>query len=81
MHKNKYVMFFGAALVYTSFSVYLYLPYLGKFQRFQNLLTINLIFAALGCFILSRRWICGFIESLLAGALYGFGTFTLSLAR
>lgn len=81
MHKNKYVMFFGAALVYTGFSVYLYQPYLDKFQRFQNLLTINLIFAALGCFILSRRWVCGFIESLLAGALYGFGPFTLSLAR
>lgn len=81
MQKNKYVMFATAVLVYAGFSVYLYLPYFENFQRFQHLLAINPFFAALGCFILSRRWVCGFIESLLAGALYGFGPFTLSLAR
>ena len=81
MQKNKYVMFAAAVLVYAGFSVYLYLPYIENFQRFQHLLVINLFLAALGSFILSRRWICGFVESLLAGALYGFGPFTLSLVR
>ncbi len=81
MQKNKYVTFAAAVFVYAGFSIYLYLPYLEGFQRFQHLLTVNLFLAALGCFILSRRWVCGFIESLLAGALYGFGPYTLSLAR
>ena len=81
MQKNKYAMFIAAGLVYAGFAVYLYLPYFENFQRFQHLLVINLFFASMGCFLLSRRWISGFIESLLAGALYGFGPFTLSLAQ
>ena len=81
MQKKKYVMFVAAIVVYSSFTIYLYLPYFGKFQRFQYLLVVNLIFAALGCYILSRRWVCGFIESLIAGSLYAFGPFTLSLVR
>jgi hypothetical protein len=81
MQKKKYVMLAAAAFIYAGFSIYLYLPYFEKFHRFQHLLAFNLFLAALGCFVLSRRWICGFVESLLAGALYGFGPFTLSLAR
>lgn len=81
MQKKKYVMLVAAIVAYCCFSIYLYLPYFGKLQRFQYLLVVNLIFAALGCYILSRRWVSGFIESLIAGALYGFGPFTLSLVR
>ena len=81
MQKKKYAMFVAAVFVYAGFSIYLYLPYLEGFQRFKHLLAVNLFLAALGCFILSRRWICGFIESFLAGVIYGFGPFTLSLAR
>ena len=81
MQNKKYVMFVTVFFVYAGFSIYLYLPYFERFQRFQCLLAVNLFLAAMGCFILSRRWICGFIESLLAGAIYGFGPFTLSLAR
>ena len=81
MQKNKYAMFIAAGFVYAGFAVYLYLPYFENFQGFQHLLVINLFFASMGCFLLSRRWISGFIESPLAGALYGFGPFTLSLAQ
>ena len=81
MQKNKYAMFIAAGLVYAGFAVYLYLPYFENFQRFQRLLPMNLFLAALGCYALSRRWVSGFIESLLAGGLYGFGPFTLSLAQ
>jgi hypothetical protein len=81
MQKKKCAMFAAAVFMYAGFSIYLYLPYFEGFQRFQRLLSVNLFLAALGCFILSRRWVCGFIESLLAGAIYGFGPFTLSLAR
>ncbi len=81
MRNKKYAMLTAAVCVYAGFSIYLYLPYFKGFQRFQHLLAVNLFLAAMGCYILSRRWVCGFIESLLAGAIYGFGPFTLSLAR
>lgn len=81
MQKTRYSMFIAAALVYAGFAVYLYQPYFQNFERFQHLLVFNLFLASLGCYVLSRRWISGFIESLLAGALYGFGPFTLSLAK
>jgi hypothetical protein len=81
MQKNKYAMFIAATLVYFGFAVYLYQPYYQTFHGFQNLLVVNLFLAALGCYVLSRRWVSGFIESLSAGAIYGFGPFTLYLAQ
>jgi hypothetical protein len=42
---------------------------------------VNACIAALGGFLLSRRWVAGFTGSLLAGALYGFTPFALGLAR
>jgi len=81
MQKTKFSTFAAAAVIYAGFAVYLYQPYFENFQRFQFLLIINLFIASMGCFLLSRRWVCGFIESFLAGALYGFGPFTLSLAK
>jgi len=81
MQKNKYAMFIAATLIYAGFSVYLFLPYFENFQRFQHLLAVNLFLASMGCYVLSRRWVCGFVESLLAGVLYGFGPFTLFLVQ
>jgi len=81
MQKTKFSTFAAAAVIYVVFAVYLYQPYFENFQRFQFLLIINLFLASMGCYLLSRRWVCGFIESFLAGALYGFGPFTLSLAK
>jgi len=81
MQKNTCAMFTAAAVVYAGFALYLYQPYLQNFHRFQYLLIVNLFLASMGCFLLSRRWVSGFIESLLAGAIYGFGSFTLYLAQ
>ena len=71
----------GAAVVYVAFLVYLYRPYFGGFQTWQWLMPINVFVGALGCFVVSRRWISGFSGSLLAGAVYGFGPFMLGLMR
>lgn len=45
------------------------------------MLPFNSIAAAMGCFLLSRRWVCCLSGSLLSGALFGFGPFVLGLAR
>ena len=70
-----------AALVYGAFAFYLYEPHFDRFSRWQWLLPFGAWAGALGCFILSRRWVVGLLGSLLAGAVYGFGPFLLSLAR
>lgn len=70
-----------AVAVYSAFAIYLYRPYFGAFQAWQWLLPANALVGALGCFVLSRRWVAGFAGSFLAGATYGFGPFVLGLAR
>ncbi|MDT8302469.1 MAG: hypothetical protein RQ760_13375, partial [Sedimentisphaerales bacterium] len=42
---------------------------------------VNVCLSSLGCYVLSRRWVAGFAESLFAGAIYGFGPFILGLAK
>jgi hypothetical protein len=81
MQKTRYSTFAAASLVYIGFAVYLYQPYFENFQRDQFLLVANLFLASMGGYLLSRRWVSGFMESLLAGALYGFGPFILFLAK
>ena len=70
-----------AAIVYVVFAVYLYRPHSSGFAPEQWLLPIGVCVAAGGCFLLSRRWVVGFSGSFLAGLVYGFGPFVLSLAR
>jgi len=70
-----------ALLIYSAFAVYLYRPHFKGFDRLQYLLVANASVASLGCYLLSRRWVAGFVESFLAGAVYGFGPFTLGLAK
>ena len=70
----------GAGVVYLLLSFYLYLPYLRRFSSIEYLFIFNSAFGALGCFVLSRRWVGSFTASLFAGAVYGFSPFTLSFA-
>jgi hypothetical protein len=72
--------FAAAAVIYISFAIYLYQPHFNTFKKLQYLILVNVCLASLGCFILSRRWVPGFLGSLFAGAIYGFGPFVLGLA-
>ncbi len=83
MRKTKYTMFVAAAVMYVAFAVYLYRHYFKGFGtlRLRDLFIVNTALASLGCYVLSRRWVAGFAESFFAGALYGFGPFTLGLAK
>ncbi|MCU0914294.1 MAG: hypothetical protein MUC88_07015 [Planctomycetes bacterium] len=67
--------------MYGAFAVYLYRPHFGGFTGWQWLLPLNAWWAALGGYAVSRRWVAGFTGSLLAGLLYGFSPFLLSLAK
>jgi len=71
----------AAAIIYVAFAVYLYQPYFNSFGRLEYLFVVNVCLASLGCYLLSRRWVAGFVESLVAGAIYGFGPFILGLAK
>lgn len=80
MGKN-FSRFAAAGVIYIGFAVYLYQPYFKNFNGLQYLIVVNVCLASLGCFVLSRRWVIGFGGSFLAGVIYGFGPFTLSLAK
>ncbi|MEE9370070.1 MAG: hypothetical protein V3W45_01245 [Sedimentisphaerales bacterium] len=77
---KKLGKFAAAAVVYVSFAVYLYQPYFKHFSKLQYLIIVNVCLAALGCFVLSRRWVSSFWGSFFAGAVYGFGSFALWLS-
>lgn len=77
----KYGKFVAAAGIYVCFAVYLYQPYFKNFNTAQYLLVANACLAASGCYLLSRRWVPGFAGSFFAGAVYGFGPFSLGLAK
>ncbi len=76
MRKNI-IKLLAAAVVYAAFAVYLYQPYFDRFSPTQFLILINVTLAALGGFVLSRRWVGLFAGSFFAGAIYGFGPFFL----
>lgn len=78
---HNQLRFILAAIVYGVFAFCLYKPYFDQFSRWQWSLPLTVWAAALGCYILSRRWVLSLLGSLLAGAVYGFGPFVLSLAR
>jgi hypothetical protein len=83
MRKTKYTPFVAAAVMYVAFAVYLYRHYFKGFSalHLRDLFVVNAALASLGCYVLSRRWVSGFAESFFAGALYGFGPFTLGLVK
>ncbi len=70
-----------AAIIYGAFAYYLYEPYVTRLTRWQWFLPFGLWFASMGSYFLSRRWVESLFGSLLAGAVYGFGPFVLSLTR
>ena len=70
-----------AAIIYIGFAFYLYQPHFKHFSRLDYLLVVNVSLAALGCYVLSQRWIALFAGSLFAGVVYGFGPFMLGLAK
>lgn len=70
-----------AAIIYVGFAVYLYRPHFKHFDRLDYLLVVNVSLAALGCYVLSQRWVALFAGSLFAGVVYGFGPFILGLAK
>jgi len=73
----------AAGVIYGAFAVYLYCPYFRgpEAVRIEDLFVFNVCAASLGCFVLSRRWLAGFWESLFAGAVYGFSPFVLWLGK
>ncbi len=81
MHKTRYIKFITALMIYAAFAVYLYQPYFEDFGPPQYLPVLNACLASLGCYVLSRRWVSAFGGSFFAGAIYGFGPFTLGLAK
>ncbi|MCK5564719.1 MAG: hypothetical protein KAJ07_05690 [Planctomycetes bacterium] len=64
-----------ASALYTSLGLYLYLPYLDRLT--DRMVLLASIVAALGCFVISTRWIGSFAAELLTGAVYGFCPFVL----
>ena len=83
LKQRSLIGFLAAALIYVAFAVYLYQPYFKGFNalRLRDLFVVNVFLGSLGCYVLSRRWVAGFGESLFAGAIYGFGPFILGLAK
>jgi hypothetical protein len=63
--------------VYAVFAAYLYVPYPDRFGVEGLAIGFNAVAGAVGCFVLSRRWVPSFAGSVFAGALYGFGPFVL----
>ena len=79
--RSSLVRFLTAGVVYAVFAWHLYWPYFRYFDRLQYLIFVNVCLGSLGCYVLSRRWVVGFVESFFAGAIYGFGPFMLGLAK
>jgi hypothetical protein len=68
----------AAVILLLAFAAWLYKPHWFGLGGIKLLWPLNSVAAAVGCFVLTRRWISSFDASLLAGILYGFGPFGLS---
>jgi hypothetical protein len=71
--------FIAVVIAATSLAVYLYWPYKSRFASTYYLAPVTHIFAAVGAFLFSRRWIGSQLASFFAAMLYAFGPFALSL--
>ncbi len=80
MRNTKYFGLVIAAAIYAGFAVYLYQPYFKSFDVLCYLILLNACLGALGCYVISRRWVGTFAGSFFSGAIYGFGPFTLGIA-
>ncbi len=81
-HKSKitFSKFAVSAGIYSGLALCLFQPHFKKFSPLQYLVVVNVCLAALGCFVLSRRWVSSFAGSFFAGIIYGFGPFGLWLS-
>ena len=78
---KKIVHFLTAIAIYTAFAIYLYRPYFATLTPTRYIPFAAMILAALGAFIISKRWVLYFAPSVIAGAIYGFGPLCLSMLR
>ena len=81
MQREGYGKLVLAAVVFAGFSVHLFWGRFAGFGRWELLMPVNMCVGALGCYLLSRRWVSSFAGSLFAGAIYGFGPFMLGLGK
>lgn len=79
--QNGFIKFLAVSIVYIGFAIYLYLPYWRTFKGFELLLPFSCTLSAIGCFLLSRRWVDSITGSFFAGTIYGFGPFMLGLGK
>ena len=71
----------AACVIYIAVCLYLYHPYLpGPEPDRYIIIMVNSVVGAVGCFVLSRRWIGTFLGSLFAGVVYGFSPLAFGLA-
>jgi len=77
--KADWLKLAGAVIIYAGFAFYLYHPYLANFSTVRYMLVFNAVAGALGCFVLSRRWVNVFPAPFFAGLVYGFGSLALGL--
>ena len=70
----------AACVIYIAVCLYLYHPYLPGPEPARYIIMVNSVVGAVGCFMLSRRWIGAFLGSLFAGVIYGFCPLAFGLA-
>jgi hypothetical protein len=81
LNKNNMVRLLlpvAAVILLLAFAAWLYRPHWFGLGGIKLLWPLNSVAAAMGCFVLTRRWISSFDASLLAAVIYGFGPFGLS---
>lgn len=66
--------------LYLLISIWLFLPHIHQFSRFDFIYGLNPIAAAWGTYFLGRRWISSWTPLVLAGVAYGFGPYALSFS-
>ncbi|MCD4831912.1 MAG: hypothetical protein K8R02_08950 [Anaerohalosphaeraceae bacterium] len=68
-----------AVLFYIAFTGWLFFPWLDHLRKAEYIFLLTCPVAAIGTYLLSRRWVYSFWASLLAGIIYGLGPFAVGL--
>jgi hypothetical protein len=74
------IRFLFAVGFYLASGVYLYHGRVDHSNINHCFIVLNSIVAAVGCYLLSRRWVNSFAGSVLAGLVYGFSPYAFGLA-
>lgn len=75
---NLFGGLFPTVICYIVFTAYLYRPYLAGFDLIKYAVPLNSAVGAVGCFVLSRRWVKSPVASFFAGLVYGYSPYVLS---